>query len=71
MILVGQPTFRSCSEDRNLNFSVRLFFAPPDVRDYVIVHELAHLPEMNHSPKFWNIVEKIMPDYECSVQIIS
>jgi predicted metal-dependent hydrolase len=60
----------SCSGDRNLNFSVRLFFAPPDVRDYVIVHELAHLLEMNHSPKFWNIVEKIMPDYESKEKML-
>lgn len=54
----------SCSTGKNLNFSVRLLFAPDDVIDYVIIHELAHLHEMNHSPKFWRIVENIMPDYE-------
>ncbi|MBK9734018.1 MAG: M48 family metallopeptidase [Saprospiraceae bacterium] len=53
----------SCSTGKNLNFSVRLFFAPPDVIDYVVIHELAHLIEMNHSDKFWKIVYNIMPDY--------
>lgn len=54
----------SCSHGRNLNFSVRLFFAPPQVLDYVIIHELAHLVEMNHSNKFWKIVSDIMPEYK-------
>lgn len=54
----------SCSTGNNLNFSVRLLFAPDDVIDYVVIHELAHLHEMNHSPRFWNIVKSIMPDYE-------
>lgn len=54
----------SCSTGQNLNFSVRLFFAPEDVIDYVVIHELAHLVEMNHSARFWKIVEDIMPDYE-------
>ncbi|GJM36405.1 MAG: hypothetical protein DHS20C18_54060 [Saprospiraceae bacterium] len=53
----------SCSHTGNINLSTRLLFAPPDVIDYVIIHELAHLLEMNHSPKFWSIVEKAMPDY--------
>ena len=53
----------SCSRSGNINLSTRLLFAPPDVIDYVIVHELAHLVELNHSPRFWNIVEKAVPDY--------
>lgn len=53
----------SCSRTGNINFSTRLMFAPDDVIDYVIVHELSHLVEMNHSARFWKIVEDIMPDY--------
>ena len=60
----NKSNWGSCSTGKNLNFSVRLFFAPPDVIDYVIVHELAHLLEMNHSDKFWNLVKSVMPDYK-------
>ncbi|MFZ1704824.1 MAG: M48 family metallopeptidase [Saprospiraceae bacterium] len=60
----NKSNWGSCSRNRNLNFSVRLFLAPPEVLDYVIVHELAHLLEMNHSKKFWRIVENVMPDYK-------
>ena len=48
---------------RNINLSSRLLFAPRDVLDYVIIHELSHLKEMNHSPRFWKIVENVMPNY--------
>jgi predicted metal-dependent hydrolase len=54
----------SCSSKGNLNFSSRLLFAPRKVQDYVIVHELAHLVEMNHSDRFWEVVASVMPDYE-------
>lgn len=54
----------SCSSSGNINLSTRLLFAPEAVRDYVIVHELAHLIEMNHGKNFWKIVEEIMPDYK-------
>ncbi|MBK8549345.1 MAG: M48 family metallopeptidase [Saprospiraceae bacterium] len=60
----NKSNWGSCSRDKNLNFSVRLFLGPKELLDYVIVHELAHLLEMNHSPKFWKIVENIMPDYK-------
>ncbi len=53
----------SCSTRGNVNLSTRLLFAPDDVIDYVIVHELSHLIEMNHSDRFWKIVSDIMPDY--------
>ncbi len=53
----------SRSAKNNINISTRLLFAPNDVQDYVFIHELAHFKEMNHSSKFWKIVEDIMPDY--------
>lgn len=54
----------SCSTKGNLNFSWRLVMAPLIVVDYVVVHELAHLIEKNHSSRFWNRVGGMMPDYE-------
>ncbi len=54
----------SCSNVGNINLSTCLLFAPDDVVDYVIIHELAHLLEMNHSPRFWKHVENAMPDYK-------
>ena len=54
----------SCSRAGNLNFSWRLRLAPAEVLDYVVVHELAHRLEMNHSRRFWAVVEKICPDYK-------
>jgi len=53
----------SCSSDSNVNLSTRLLFAPEEVQDYVIIHELAHLVELNHSDRFWSLVERHMPDY--------
>jgi len=60
----NQTNWGSCSSKTNINLSTRLLFAPSDVVDYVIIHELAHLIEMNHSSRFWAIVEKAMPDYK-------
>ena len=54
----------SCSAKGNLNFNCLLMMTPPDVIDYVIVHELCHRLEMNHSPRFWKYVASIMPDYK-------
>ena len=53
----------SCSTKGNINLSTRLLFAPEKVIDYVIIHELAHLIEANHSPSFWNLVQNAMPSY--------
>lgn len=53
----------SCSREGNLNFNCLLMMAPPEVLDYVVVHELSHRLEMNHSPRFWAQVEKMIPDY--------
>lgn len=54
----------SCSSQSNINLSTRLLLAPWWVIDYVISHELSHLYEMNHGPKFWKIVEKSYPNYQ-------
>ena len=54
----------SCSENKYINVSYRLLFAPEDVLEYVCIHELAHLLEFNHSKRFWKLVRKAIPDYE-------
>jgi predicted metal-dependent hydrolase len=56
----------SCSSSGTLSFSWRLIFAPSHVLDYVAAHEVAHLREMNHSPRFWALVAKTMPELEQS-----
>ncbi len=56
----------SCSTKGNLNFNCLLMQAPEDILDYVIVHELCHRKEMNHSKAFWAEVEHILPDYKKS-----
>jgi predicted metal-dependent hydrolase len=53
----------SCSSKGNLNFSYKLLFLPPCLRDYIIVHELCHLAELNHGARFWALVAKQVPDY--------
>lgn len=53
----------SCSSKGNLSFNCLLALVPPDVFDYVVVHELCHLKQMNHSPAFWSEVERILPGY--------
>lgn len=53
----------SCTTDGRLMFSWRLAMAPPEVLDYVAAHEVAHLAHMDHSARFWAVVEQLMPDY--------
>ncbi len=54
----------SCSNKKNLSFNLKLMYFNPEVIDYVIVHELCHLKEMNHSRKYWKLVEEIIPNYK-------
>lgn len=64
---VGIRTYRSswgyCRGDRTLSFNWRLIQAPPEVVDYVVLHELAHLWHMDHGREFWRLVESHLPDY--------
>lgn len=53
----------SCSSNGNLNFNCLLALVPPEVLDYVVVHELCHRKQLNHSPAFWQEVEAVLPDY--------
>lgn len=58
----------SCSGKGNLNFNCLLMLTPPEVQEYVIVHELCHRKEMNHSYRFWAEVEDVLPDYRVQEQ---
>ena len=54
----------SCSTRGNLNFNCLLMLCPEEVRDYVVVHELCHRKEMNHSRRFWLELARVLPEYE-------
>ena len=58
----------SCSSQGNLNFNLLLMLTPPEVIDYIVVHELCHRKEMNHSPRFWAEVERVLPDYKAQIR---
>lgn len=54
----------SCSSKGNLNFNYKILFLPEKIADYIVVHELCHLKEFNHSRKFWELVAKTFPEYK-------
>lgn len=54
----------SCSSRGNLNFNYKLIFLPPQVLDYVVVHELCHLRHFNHGPEFWALVSETLPHHK-------
>ena len=63
-ITSAETRFGSCSSKGNISYSWRLMLYPEEAREYVVVHELAHLVEMNHSSRFYKIIEKVLPDYK-------
>lgn len=60
----ANTSWGSCSGKNSLNFTWKLVTAPPELVDYVVVHELAHTVEHNHSARFWKLVERVLPDYK-------
>ncbi len=54
----------SCSKRGNINFNYKIALLPQELSDYIIVHELCHLGEFNHSKDFWNLVARVIPDYK-------
>lgn len=65
IVIRNQKTrWGSCSRKGNLNFNYKIVLLPPKAADYIIVHELCHLGEFNHSRNFWNLVTQTVPDYK-------
>ncbi len=67
-IRIGNQKSRwgSCSARKNLNFNYKIVFLPKELADYVIVHELCHLRELNHSKRFWDLVGEQIPEWEAA-----
>ena len=66
----AKARFASCNSRGNLSFSFRLCLYPIEAIDYIVVHELSHMVEMNHSKRFWAVVEKYMPDYKERIKLL-
>ncbi|HOO40718.1 MAG TPA: SprT family zinc-dependent metalloprotease [Syntrophales bacterium] len=60
----ARSRFGSCTAGKRISLSWRLMMAPPEVIDSVIIHELGHLRELNHSPRFWSLIRQFCPDYD-------
>ena len=69
-ITSAQKRFGSCNSHKTVCFSYRLMLYPEAARDYVVVHELAHLKEMNHSKRFYEIIKAVMPDYKERMRLL-
>ena len=69
-ITSAKTRFGSCSSKGNIAFSWLLMLYPNEAIDYVVVHELAHLVEMNHSPRFYKIIEAVLPDYKARKKLL-
>lgn len=65
-IMDSKSKWGSCSCKAALSFNWRLVFAPPEILKYLVVHEMCHIAEMNHSHKFWRLVKEIYPDYKAA-----
>ena len=69
-ITSAKTRFGSCSSKGNIAFSYRLMMYSDEAIDYVVVHELAHLKEMNHSPAFYRIIANVLPDYKERIKLL-
>lgn len=64
MLCNSRRVWGSCDKETNIKLNWRLIMLPPDLIDYVIVHELSHILEFNHSQMFWKIVQSVLPDFK-------
>ena len=69
-IINSRAKWGSCDSKSNLSFNFKMLMLPPNLIDYIIIHELSHLLELNHSQKFWEIVGSVMPSYKKHRQLL-